>query len=305
MVTIALALGGVVVWGFCDLLIAQFTRHAATVTAIAVTTFASFALALPLALAVGGLPEGAGEWRAAGYAAVGGIFYLAAYGALVAALSRGDLSVVAPLAALDGAFGAILAIALGDPVDWITAVGLSLAAFGGALAAAAPRRAHEAAASRATSGADPAPDAVAADPPEHRRLVAGAGYAVLSGLSIAIALQFFGHTDEVPATTTVAVARTVGLAMIVPVALATTGLMVPRRLWPAVLLIAVTDVGGFVFVAAATARGPVSVVAVVVAQVALMGLALGLIVLHERPLPRQLVGAAVAIAGVTVLGLAA
>lgn len=330
MLTITLALSGVVVWGFCDLLIAQFTRHVATVTAIAVTTLVSFALALPLALAVGGVPEGAAEWRAVGFAAAGGVFYLAAYGSLVAALSRGDLSVVAPLAALDGAFGAILAIALGDPVNAITAVGLTLAAGGGALAAAQPRRAPEAAVAPIPGGApafavaseastpgatfglpalDPAGDPrvspVPADPPERRRLAAGAGYALLSGLSIAVALQFFGHTDEVSATTTVAVARAVSLAMIVPVALATTGLVIARRLWPAAVLIGATDVAGFVFVAAATARGPVSVVAVLVAQLALMGIVLGLVVLRERPAPRQLAGAALAIAGVTVLAVAA
>jgi uncharacterized membrane protein len=291
VLTIALALSGVVAWGFCDLLIAQFTGKVATVTAIAVTTLVSFLIALPLALVVDGVPRAAEEWRAAGFAAAGGVFYLAAYASLVAALARGDLSVVAPLAALDGAFGAILAIALGDPVNAITAVGLTLAAGGGALAAAQPRRAPEAAAD--------------ADPPGHRRLVAGAGYALLSGLSIAVALQFFGHTDAVSPTTTVAVARAVSLAMIVPVALATTGFAIARRLWPAAVLIGVTDVAGFVFVAAATARGPVSVVAVLVAQVAVMGLALGLIVLHERPAPRQLVGAAIAIAGVSVLGFAA
>lgn len=308
MLTIALALSGVVAWGFCDLLIAQFTGRVATVTAIAVTTLVSFLIALPLALVVDGVPRGAEEWRAAGFAAAGGVFYLAAYASLVAALARGDLSVVAPLAALDGAFGAILAIALGDPVNVITAVGLTLAAGGGALAAAAPRRAPQ----TATAGADSpghrslvAGVAADTDPPGHRRLVAGAGYALLSGLSIAVALQFFGHTDTVSPTTTVAVARAVSLAMILPVALATTGFAISRRLWPAAVLIGVTDVAGFVFVAAATARGPVSVVAVLVAQVAVMGLALGLIVLHERPAPRQLVGAAIAIAGVSVLGFAA
>jgi hypothetical protein len=70
-------------------------------------------------------------------AAVGGAVYLIGYGSLVRGLRVGNLSLVTPLASLQGAVAALIAIVLlGETVTGLTTAGLALAVVGSVLASA-------------------------------------------------------------------------------------------------------------------------------------------------------------------------
>lgn len=198
---------------------------------------------------------------------------------LLRGLRTGSLALVAPLAALEGGVAAVGSIVLRAEATALLGVGLALAVVGGALAAAA-----------GSNG---------------RRTADGAGWGLLSALAfggVLLLLDPASELGDLHATLLLRIAATVAL---LPFALPSGALRGgAQRIGRLALLAGTLDSAGFVFYTAAARRGPVSVAAVSAAQFATIAAVLGFVVLHERLQPRQLVGIAVTLVGVTVLAVA-
>jgi len=276
VITIVLGLLAAFAYALSDLFSQRVTRGGATVTsALTWILTTGVVLSLPIALVFGGVPHGLAAWRSLGYAALGGAAYLGAYAALLRGLRRGSLSVITPLAALQGAAGAVLAIALGERVHSLTGVGLILGVLGAVMAAME----------------------------RGRRTTAGAGWGLLAAFGFGVVLVLYGAATAVPAVAAVAASRVVSLALVAPVAVRG-GVRVPRQLRLTAVVSGLLEAGGFFLLVAATTRGPVAVAAVLVAQFATFAVVLGMVVNGERPARRQLLGVLVTIVAVSVLAVA-
>jgi drug/metabolite transporter (DMT)-like permease len=270
-VTIVLGLCAALIFALSDLQLSRISNVVRAPVVLAWALGVGSLLLLPVALLTGGFPERASLDY--GAAALAGVFYVAGLGAFLVALSRGQLSVVAPIAALEGGIAASLAILLGETVTAVIGAGLLFALLGGVLTASEP-------------GA---------------RSAAGVEFALLAAAAIAVTFVLFGVADSLPAPTAALISRVCGLAVALPVALSSGGLAVPREARARVFAIGVLEATAFVAIAAAVARGPVAIAAMAAAQGATMAVLLGLFVLGERLHRRQKVGLVFTIAAVTIL----
>ena len=278
MLTIVLALVSALAFALSDLFSQRLTRRgAAIVSALVWIVGTGVLLTLPLGLLLYGEPTGS-QATSLGYAAAGGVLYLIAYASLLRGLRGGNLSVVTPLAGLQGAVAAAIAVALGERLDVLTALGLTLAVVGGLLAAVGRRSATG------------------------HRGTAGAGWALLTAAVFGISLVLYGRASAVSPVSAVAASRTVTFALLVPFALRS-GLRVPARLRANAVGVGFLEAGGFLLLVWALARGPVAVASVLGAQFATFAVVLGLVVLRERPAPRQLFGVLCTIVAITLLAL--
>jgi drug/metabolite transporter (DMT)-like permease len=333
VLTVLLGLSAAFAYAGHDLLMVRVTRLARPLTGMFWVLLMSLAIMLPLALVLDGLPHGPAQWRAIGWAAVGGVFYVAALLALLRGFAVGALSLVTPLAALEGAFATVFSVLAGESIGGITLLALPLAVVGGLLASVAPRagliESGADSADTALSAADPAPALAAGalagagpgDPPlnglpaivpppggavaQRGRIAAGAGWGLLSGALFAVTLLTYGRAGAVGPVTAAAAGRLVAMPLVVPLVLFAGAARLSRRLRPRTLLAGACEAGGYVASAAALARGPVSVASVMIAQFALFAVILGIVVLRERPARHQLLGIACTVAAVILFGLAA
>ena len=234
-------------------------------------------LIVPATLLIEGLPRGDDQWRSAAVAALSGVVYVAAYFALLAGLRRGDLSVVTALVALECAFTAAFAIAGGERVTALVAVGLVLAVIGGVLASLQGRT----------------------------KSAAGAGWGLAAAFLFAVVVVLYDHSQTLPALSIAAVSRVSSFIVTVPLALAVArGVAVDRRNARLLAGAGGLEALGLVLASLSVAAGPLVVAGVAVSQFAVFGLLLGLVVLHERPRPHQLVGVAFTIVAVSTLAVA-
>ena len=131
MIPVALALGSSLAWGLADFLGGLKSRSLALPTVLLL----SQAVGLVITVAVVAL---AGEAPAAsatlGWAALSGILDLAGLWALYRGLSRGSMSVVAPLAATAALVPTVYGIAIGERPAALALSGIALAVVGVALA---------------------------------------------------------------------------------------------------------------------------------------------------------------------------
>ncbi len=279
MLTIALALSSALAFALGDLSAQRLTRaHAPVATAFAWIVATGVAVTVPVAVLTES-HRGGHVWIGLAYAAVAGALYLIAYSSLLRGLRVGDLSLVTPIVALQGAVAAAIAIALGERLFPLTAVGLALAVVGGALAAAGGR------------------------PAEGRRTSAGVGWALIAALAFGVSFIIYSRASAISPVTAVAASRFVTLLLILPFA-ARAGLSLPSRLRLTAVVVGLLEAGGLLMIVWALARGPVAVASVLGAQFATFALVLGLVVLRERPARWQLAGVLCTIAAVTALALA-
>jgi len=292
MLTIVLGLTAACAYSLYGLGSHRLVRGVSWVT-ITVAMFAvGIALLLVPALVVDGLPLARAQVRDLCLAAGGGVLYTAATAAFLLALRVGKLSLVTVLACLDGAFAAVVSLALGERVGALAAAGLVCAAAGGLLAAVEPRRPDS------TGSADGAPER------RRWRFAAGAGLALVTSVAMAGVFVSYGAIDAFSSFTTVTVASCAGLAVVLPIAVVRHVLLPPRMQAAGVVGVSVLDMLAFLAGSAALALGPVSVASVLQAQTATLSTLLGGAALHERPAWWQAVGIAATIIGVSLLAWA-
>ena len=231
---------------------------------------AGVAVILPIALVIDGLP-GPGEWPGAGLAALAGVLFFGAYFCLQHGLNVGDLGLVSALTSLQGAYVAVVII-LGVPVTPLLAAALVLCVAGAVITSFDGR-------ARSTKGA----------------IWAFAAGALFGGSMLCFA---YGHIDWL---SQVAISRTVSLVIVIPVALLTGGLAVPKALRPRALGAGALELSGAVLLTITFALGPATVAGVTTTQFGTFAVILGFALLHERPKPNQWAGIVCTIAGVSLL----
>jgi drug/metabolite transporter (DMT)-like permease len=283
MLTVAFGLASAFGYAVHDYLLVRIVRSASLWTALAWVMLVGAAVLVPLALIVDGVPSGDVQWRAARYAAASGVLEFLGLGALLKGLSTGNLSVVTPLGSLAGGFAAAIAIALGETLTPLAMVGLPLAVAGG-LMASVERSPRSALGER-----------------RRTRATAGAGWALLSAALFAGTLLFFAEATALPPFTLAAIGRVATTIIVVPVALFTGGLMLPRPFRRRAVLAGVIDAAAFVGLAAAISLGPVAIASVSVAQAGTWAVIIGLVVLREKLGRVQLVGVALTCVAITML----
>jgi uncharacterized membrane protein len=254
-----------------DMLSQHVTRASRAVTQIVWVLATGVVLVVPVALVLRGLPDD-GEWAGAGLAALAGVVYFAALFCLLRGLQVGDLGLVSALTSLQGAYVAIVVIALGEPVTPLLGVALGLAAFGAVLTSFEGR-------ARSTRGA---PWALAAG-------------ALFAGVMLCYA---YGDIDWLSQT---AISRAVSLGIALPVALLSGGAALPSRLRPVAVGAGVLELAGLTLLTITFALGPAAVAGVTTTQFGTFAVILGFAFLHERPKPTQWAGIVATIVGVTLL----
>ncbi|MGI9117079.1 MAG: EamA family transporter [Gaiellales bacterium] len=260
-------------WAFANVFTQRATRTRTPPAVImfwvlAVTTAAVF----PVALVV---DRGAGPWTFAGLAwpIAGGALADVGFFLLLRALTKGSLSVVAPIIALEGGLATLMSVALGERPSGLQYVLLAIAVLGAVLVAVEPGR-------RTAAGALPA---------------AGAAL-VYAGVLIALG------ESQLPALTTVGVTRATSVLVIVPAFLLVRQLPTRANVWP-IVWCGILDAVGFAFFAYAAAIGPLSVASVTATQWGTAAALIGIIGMRERLYPNQYAGIAVTLLAVTGLGL--
>jgi len=256
-----------------DLFSQSVTRQTRVLTQM-VWVLATGALAIvPIALLVDGLPRGAAQWRAAGFAASAGALYFFAFFCLLRALSTGDLGLVSTLNALQGAYVAVAFLLFGARITPLLAAALAACVLGGLCTSFEGRA----------------------------RTTKGAPWALASGLLFAAVMLCYHAAGAISWLSQSAISRSVSLLVTLPAALLTGSIQVPGDLRGRAVGAGLLELGGVVLLTIAFSIGPPTVAGVTTTQFGTFAVLLGYVVLHERPRPLQWAGVGCTLAGVSLL----
>jgi drug/metabolite transporter (DMT)-like permease len=254
-----------------DMFSQRVTRETRALTQMVWVLVTGVTIILPIALLVDGLPD-EGEWAGAGLAALAGALYFGALFCLLRGLQIGDLGLVSALTSLQGAYVAVVVIFLGTPVTPLLGVALALSAFGAVLTSFEGR-------ARSTRGA---PWAIAAG-------------VLFAGVMLCYAYGDIGWLSQS------AISRTVSLLIVLPVALLTGSIAVPKPMRVRSVGAGLLELSGVMLLTIAFSIGPPTVAGVTTTQFGTFAVILGFLLLHERPKPNQWAGIVCTIAGVSLL----
>ncbi len=275
---IAIGILSAIVWGVAGVAGSLGARQVGPSRAIAWSMVLGMALGIPLAL-LSGMP-GRIDARMGLWILLVSACMLLGLVCVYAGVRYGSISVVAPISATYGGVGAVIAIALGEPVTAIAAVALALAVAGAFLAARGET---------AEPGAAYSNQRVAA--------LFGAGAAVAWGVQLWAGGEI---QDDLGASWLVASARMIGVLLIALPLLVRGRLRVPRRALPYLALAGVGEVVGFTLYLVASGYG-IAQAAVLTGQYGTVAALIGVAVLKERLMPTQVIGIALIV--VAVVGL--
>jgi drug/metabolite transporter (DMT)-like permease len=270
-----LALGGALCWGAGDFLGGLAARRLAVLVVLTVSQAVGLAGVVLWVLVAGDPFPGAAELLPAALAGVAGLVGL---GALYRGLAIGAMGIVAPISAaaplvpltVDATQGVVPTV-----VQWL---GVALVLAGIAVLALEP----------AGGGA---------------RVASGVGLALVAALGFGL---FFvgldaGADESAPWAVVAARAASVSIAAAAAVLVTRTSLRPPRSLLPLLVAIGLFDTGANVFVAFASTRDAVGVVAVLSALYPVVTVVLARVVLGERLSPLRRTGGVVALAGAALV----
>ena len=280
MLVIVAALGAAAAWGIgaaCD---NRSTRLIGALQALAWVQVAGFVLVLPMAVWEGTPSRPSGH--ALAWIVVGGVGISAGLALSYAAISRGAISVVASVTAIDGALAALASVALGEHIAIATAAGLAIVIAGMLVvlhATAAQERAGIAGHSLAAV------------------LLAG-GSACGFGLFLLASIRAGGAfgDGQLQLISRVVPFAVVGLPLLVRGQLGR-----PGKAWAWVVAAAALQTAGFVLYRVAGRSGDVAIPSVLSSQFAVFAIIAGVVLLGERLSHRQVGGLAGLLAGIAVI----
>lgn len=273
MIAIAGGLGAALAWATTTLCSTRASRTIGALPTLAWVMLVGLVPAVPAVLAAGGDVPGGG---ALGWLAVAGFGNVAGLGLVYAAVRRGKIGVVAPIASTEGAVAAVVAVVLGEHLSAGVGTALGVVVVGIVLAAA----------SRGTEGRT------------SNVAIALAGAAALSfGLSIYATGRV---SQELSIAWAMLPARAVGAAFIsLPLAV-TQRLVLTRAAVPFVVVTGLAEVAGFAAYAVGARHG-IAIAAVLGSQFAAIAALGALVVYRERLSRAQVAGILVIAAGVAAL----
>jgi drug/metabolite transporter (DMT)-like permease len=272
--TIVLALGASLTWGFADFFGPLFGRTLGVLRALVYVQLGGL---VGIALIVGARGQGPSDAVSlvAIPAAISGTLGLFAF---YRGIAVGAVSIVAPIAGVSAVVPVIVGIASGEsPSAWQLS-GIACALVGVFCAAREPRSGSE------------------------LRVAAGAGLAVLAAIGFGGYFPFMhaaGNADYWWASLFFRIAST--SMVLLPVAVLRPKLGVSRRVLPWLALIGLGDMVGNLLYAAASTGGLVSVTSVLASLYPIVTVVLARFVLHERVDRSQEVGIVATLAGVVLI----
>ena len=275
MIAVLGGLGAATAWMLTTLCARRSTRLVGPYAGVAWVMLVGIVIMTPLALATGrpeALDAASGAWAAAG-----GLGAVCGLVAVYAGLRVGQIGIVAPIAATEGAIAALIAIAFGEEVGLAAGLLLALIVAGVVLASAAPGHDGE------------------------RGAAAGAWWGGAAAVCFGVSLYSIGRVgDELGAVWTLFGVRLVALLVLVLPLVVLRRMPLVRAAVPFVAIAGVLElVGGVSFIWGA--GDSVAVAAVVASQYAAMLVAIGYLALGERLGRWQAVGVAVVLVGVALL----
>lgn len=280
MIAVAGGILAALSWATVALCSARASRQIGVDATLAWVMGLGFVLVAPL-IAIGGIPD-ALDGHSAAWLAVAGAGNVAGLTAEYAAFRRGQVGLVAPIIASEGAIAALVAVAFGEALTAGVAIVLAVIAAAIVLTAL-PDRQHA---------------AVARGPSPTAAVIFSLGAAVLFGISLYAAGR---AGSELPALWVALPARAVGVVVVSVPMLARRKLRSPGPAWTMVVIAAIGEVLGFVFYAWGAADG-IAVASVLASQFAAVAAVGAVILLHERLGKVQRTGVIAMAAAVAVLG---
>jgi drug/metabolite transporter (DMT)-like permease len=137
-VTIVLGLVGALAYAVADLFNTRLARRLDAATVLSWSFLIAVTILLPVTFAIDGNPFAENTADVAASAGAG-VLYVLALGAMLLGLRVGSLSVIAPLAALEGGVAGVISIAMGEQLPALAYPALVLGVVGGVLAASERR----------------------------------------------------------------------------------------------------------------------------------------------------------------------
>jgi uncharacterized membrane protein len=266
-----LAIAGALGWGVGDFLGGIAARRLAVLTVLVISQAVGLVGVYLWVVLAGDAFPGIGELLPA---AAGGIAALAGLAALYRGFALGAMGIVAPISAASPIVPLAVDAARGEVPDALQWLGVVLVLAGIVVL------------SWDSSGDG------------RVQLASGAGLAIVAALGFGLFFVGIDAGSDESAAWAVAASRTASLPVAVVAALVTaTALTAPRRVLPLVVAVGVFDTGANLFVAAATTRGAVGIVAVLSSLYPVTTIVLARLVLEERLGAAKRVGGGVALAG--------
>ena len=277
MVAVLLALASSITWGVADFTGGMLTRRMPLAAVTVFSQGAGFVLLLDVLAFSRGL-----DWHSARIGVIAGLGGGAGLAFFYAALARGTMSIVSPIAACSAIVPVGLALTAGERPSALALAGSGVALGGAILASLEERSSSE----RGRS------DAVF--------------LAIAAALALGIFIYFLGRgSHDGSALSTLVGARVGSLALLLTWALASgASLRANARLAPIVLLVGLGDVSANALFAFASQHGLIAVVSVLGSLFPIVTVVLAHLVLHERISHVQRVGVAIALIGVAVVAAA-
>ncbi|MET0771530.1 MAG: EamA family transporter [Candidatus Limnocylindrales bacterium] len=272
-----------VIWTIGTLLSARASREVGAPSALGAVMLVGLVACVPLLLISPAGPSDAGPYLPWLLVAGGGnlVGLLLNY----TALTRGNVSIVAPITATEGAIAATIAILAGEPVTAALILALTVVVVGVILTAWGPE-------------GDPA----SGRPGGPLFLAMAVGSAMLFGAS----LYAVGHASQsVPGAWVVVAGRILGTLFVALPLLLTGRFRMTRAVLPLVIVCGLIEVVGFLTITWG-AKDSIAITAVLSSQFAVIVPLVSMVVFKERMLRHQLLGAlltGLGVAGVTLAQL--
>jgi drug/metabolite transporter (DMT)-like permease len=275
VIAVLLALGASLAWGFADFGAGVGARRLPVFTVAAVVQTAGLVVG-GIAVAVTGDPVP--SWRHVAWAAFAGLVGVAGLAAFYRGLAVGSMGIVGPISTTAAIVPLAYGLARGERPSALQAAGVALAVLGvvGASLEHVPET-------------------------QRRRVGAGVGLALLAAAGFGCSLIGLSRAAPGGIVWAVWIMRIAAAPFIAALAFAVGARAPSRRLWPILLGVGVGDTGATLLYAAASTRGLLSVVAVLASLYPVVIVVLARTVLRERVARPQLVGVAVALAGVALI----
>jgi len=272
---ILLALGASLAWGFADFGAGVGSRRLPVFVVALVMQSAGLVVA-GIAVAVTGAP--APSWGQAAWAALAGLAGVGGLTAFYRALAVGSMGIVGPISTTAAIVPLAYGLARGERPSALQAAGVVLAVLG--VAAASLEHVPETAT---------------------RRIGSGVGLALLAAAGFGCSLIGLSRAAPGGIAWAVWIMRIVAVPCMLLLAFALGPQRPSRRMWPLLLGVGVGDTGATLLYAAATTRGLLSVVAVLASLYPVVIVVLARTLLNEHIARPQLLGVAVALAGVALI----
>jgi drug/metabolite transporter (DMT)-like permease len=281
---LALGTGAAVLWGGAALLSAPAARLAGPARAFFWTSAAATATALPFALAEG-LPTGdASDWL---LVLTAGVAYTGATGLWMLAVSAGQVSVVVPIIASDGALSAVLAALTGASFPATVALALAVMVLGIILVTAGA----------ANDSAEDLP--FTSSPP--RAVNTTVAMALTAAVLFGWVFYASGKATGMPPAWVVAISRAIPTMCALPLCLAAGAVRPPARSWRFIVTYGMGDAGGYLLYVRGAAAG-LAVASVSASQYAAVAAIGAVVVFKERLLRPQVAGIGLLVLSTAVIG---